>query len=114
MNWLASTLSLRGKSTAADTKMYTVEVPDVPAVEGEGRPRRSHVLIDDQAESGAALRPLVDTQDAQVCTLWDNFSRGCRVAGIYDDYYCDCSFCYYCDCCCYLIGIGISCFICRR
>lgn len=66
-------------SSARDEKLkkqFTFEVPDAPAVAGEGKPRRSHVLKD--SPSG-----LIATQDPEVETLWDNFCRGCRLAGLF-------------------------------
>ena len=50
---------------------YTVE-DEGPAKDGEGKPRRSRFMKG---------KPLIDTMDPAVTTMWDNFMRGYKSAG---------------------------------
>eukprot|EP00158_Paraphelidium_tribonemae_P005228 Partr_v1_DN27234_c0_g1_i3_m39099 putative Acyl-CoA synthetase long-chain family member len=65
MSWLF------GSSNSKSKVQYTVE-DEAPAKDGEGKPRRSRFLKG---------KPLIDTLDPKVTTLYDNFMNGVKVSG---------------------------------
>lgn len=56
------------------SKQFTYEL-DVPAKDGEGKPRRAHILHD--RDEG-----LIDTMDPTVTTLYENFMKGLKITGL--------------------------------